>query len=293
MCHGFPESWYSWRHQLPALAEAGFRAVAPDMRGYGGTDAPPSPLAYSQLHHVGDMVGLLDALGVETASIIGHDWGGPVAWTSALLRPDRFTSVSVLGVPWSPRPSLSPIELMRLAFADSWFYFLWFQEPGVAEAELEPNVEAFLRGFYFTISADAPVEALTGLAGAPGGGILERLLQPAELPAWLTAEDLAFYVGEFERTGFRGGLSWYRSANLTWEVMAPFDHLRVRQPALFVHGDREPVIAMSPGALEAMPETVPGLDAIVAIPGCGHWTQQEKPAEVNAAVLAFLAEHHR
>jgi len=289
LCHGFPESWYSWRHQLPALAAAGYHAIAPDMRGYGGTDAPESPLAYTQLHMVGDMVGLLDALAVPTAAVVGHDWGAPVAWTSALLRPDRFPAVAALSVPWAPRGPVNMVDAMRFVFADSWFYFLWFQEPGVAEAELDPNVEEFLRGFYFTISGDAPGDALRGLAGPAGGGILERLVQPDELPSWLTAEDLAFYVGEFSRTGFRGGLSWYRSAALTWELTAAFDDLRIHQPALFVCGDREPVLAMVPGGLEALPELVPGLREAVVLPGAGHWIQQERPAEVNEALLRFLA----
>src|SRR5262245_52219110 len=156
LCHGFPESWYSWRHQLPALAAAGYHAVAPDMRGYGQTDRPEAIDQYTQLHHVGDMLGLVDALGAETAVIVGHDWGAPVAWNAALLRPDRFKAVAALSVPYSPRGPMAPTSLMRMLFGEQWFYFLYFQEPGRAEAELDQAVEPFLRAFLYSISGDAP-----------------------------------------------------------------------------------------------------------------------------------------
>jgi pimeloyl-ACP methyl ester carboxylesterase len=288
-CHGFPESWYSWRHQLQALGDAGYHVIAPDMRGYGRSAKPADPHAYSQLHHVGDLVGVLDAIAVPEAVVVGHDWGGPVAWHAALLRPDRFRAVAVLGVPFMPRGGIAPTAAMKAIFGDQWFYFLYFQQPGKAEAELDANVETFLRGFLYSLSGDAPREVLAALAGgSKKTGILEHLAQPDELPSWLTADDLAHYVGEFERTGFRGGLSWYRSADTTWELTSSFADWRIRQPALFVSGEREPVLAMSPGALEAMPETVPGLRDVVMLSGCGHWTQQERPAEVNEALLAFL-----
>ncbi len=289
LCHGFPESWYSWRHQLPALAAAGYHAVAPDMRGYGRSDAPADARAYTQLHLVGDVVGLLDALGAPTAVVVGHDWGAPVAWNAALLRPDRFRAVAALSVPWTPRPPLSPLGLMQAMFGGQWFYFLYFQEPGRAEAELDRNVAAFLRGFLFTLSGDASADVLRGLAGGPeSAGMLEHLAQPTALPAWLGEDDLAFYVAEFERTGFRGGLSWYRAAELSWELTAPWGDARVHQPALFVAGERDGVLGMIPGGVESMPETVPGLRRSLLLPGCGHWTQQERPGEVNAALLDFL-----
>lgn len=289
LCHGFPESWYSWRHQLPALAAAGWHAVAPDMRGYGRTDRPEDPRAYTALHLVGDMVGLVDALQAETAVIVGHDWGAPVAWTSALLRPDRFRAVAALSVPWSPRTPVPPTALMKALFGDNWFYFLYFQEPGKAEAELDPQAERFLRCFLHTLSGDPPPESLLGLVGGPKTGrMLEHLLEPTAPAAWLGAADLAFYAGEFERTGFRGGLSWYRCADLNWELTAAWGDARVHQPALFIAGERDGVIAMSAGAVEAMKETVPGLRRSLLLPGCGHWTQQERPREVNEALLGFL-----
>ena len=290
LCHGFPESWYSWRHQLVALGAAGYRAVAPDMRGYGGSDAPADGRAYSVLHHVGDLVGLLDEMGVARAVVAGHDWGAPVAWSAAAWRPDRFRAVVALSVPWSAPTPEPPVALMRAVFGEQWFYFLYFQEPGVAEAELDPNAEAFLRGFLYTLSGDAPGDALRGLSGGDGRGIIDRLVQPDVLPAWLTEDDLAYYERELARTGFRGGLSWYRCADLTWELSRAWADVRVHQPALFAAGERDAVLAMTAGSMEAMQETVPGLRRSLILPGCGHWTQQERPAEVNEALLDFLAE---
>jgi pimeloyl-ACP methyl ester carboxylesterase len=289
LCHGFPESWYSWRHQLQALGDAGYHVLAPDMRGYGDTDAPVDGRTYTLLHHLGDVVGLLDATDIDQAVIVGHDWGAPVAWTAAGLRPDRFRAVACLSVPRTERPLAPMVATMRAAFADTWFYFVYFQEPGVAEAELDPAAESMLRGFLYTLSGDAPGDALRGLLGGDGAGLLDRLLQPDHLPAWLSDDDLAYYVGEFRRTGFRGGLSWYRCADLSWELTSGLAGLeRIDQPALFVAGERDGVLGMMPGAVEQLPSVVPGLRRSILLPGCGHWTQQERPAEVNEAMLEFL-----
>jgi pimeloyl-ACP methyl ester carboxylesterase len=296
LCHGFPESWHSWRHQLGALADAGFHAVAPDMRGYGQTDAPAEIDKYTQLHHVGDMVGLLDALGESTAVIVGHDWGAPVAWNSALLRPDRFRAVAALSVPFSPRGSHPPTQLLKAAFGDRFVYMLYFQTPGVAEAELDADPRAVIRKLLYAISGDAP--AGTGFGSKmKGAKFLDGMPDPDKLPAWLTDEDVEFYAGEFRRTGFRGGLNWYRNLDRTWELMAPWHHAQVRVPALFIAGDRDiiftasrdPVIGMMMKAsLDALEQTVPGLRRKLILPGCGHWTQQERPAEVNAELIGFL-----
>lgn len=290
LCHGFPESWYSWRHQLVALGDAGYRAVAPDMRGYGSTDAPADERAYSVVHHVGDLVGLLDEMGTAAAAVVGHDWGAPVAWSAAAWRPDRFAAVASLSVPWSNPTPEPPVALMRAVFGDQWFYFLYFQEPGVAEAELDADPAEFLRGFFHTLSGDAPGDSLRGLTGGEGSGIIDRLVQPDAPAAWLTGDDVAYYAAEFERTGFRGGLSWYRCADLTWELSRAWADVRVHQPALFIAGERDAVLAMTGGAVEAMAETVPGLQRSLILPGCGHWTQQERPTEVNEALLDFLAD---
>jgi pimeloyl-ACP methyl ester carboxylesterase len=288
MCHGFPESWYSWRHQLTAVAEAGFHAVAPDMRGYGQTDAPEAIDQYTQLHHVGDMVGVLDALGAKTAVIAGHDWGAPVAWNAGLMRPDRFTAVIGLSVPYTPRNATRPTQGMKAAFGDNFFYILYFQEPGKAEAELSADVRRTMRMFLYSASGDPPPAA--NFQRAPKTAkFLDQMTDPGTgWNTWLKPEELDFYVSEFERTGFRGGLNWYRNVDRTWELLAPFHLAPMRQPAFFIAGERDGVIAMNPAALEGMAKTVPDLRGKVLIPGCGHWTQQERPEAVNAAMIGFL-----
>jgi pimeloyl-ACP methyl ester carboxylesterase len=295
LCHGFPESWYSWRHQLRALAGAGFHAVAPDMRGYGQTDRPEAIDQYTLLHLVGDMVGLLDALGGETAVIVGHDWGAPVAWHSALLRPDRFRGVIGLSVPYRPRGSVRPTTAMPQT-DEALFYQLYFQEPGVAEAELERDIGASHRRLLYSGSGDVPRRDpnvfdrdLVGMVPRRGG-FLSRTVEPSTLPAWLTEADIAFYAGEFDRTGFRGGLNWYRNIDRNWELLAPYAGARVTVPALYVAGDRDLVVSFR-GMDQLIPNLsrfVPKLRKTEMLAGCGHWTQQERPAEVNAAMLEFL-----
>jgi pimeloyl-ACP methyl ester carboxylesterase len=295
LCHGFPESWYSWRHQLRALAEAGFHAVAPDMRGYGQTDRPEAIDQYTLFHLVGDMVGLLDALGAETAMIAGHDWGAPVAWHAALLRPDRFRAVIGLSVPFRPRGQVRPTTVMPQS-DDAHFYQLYFQTPGVAEVELEHDVRLAMRSMLYSISGDVPRGEGTGAATDSigmvprQGGLLTRTLNPASLPPWLTEADLDFYVGEFARTGFRGGLNWYRNIDRNWELLAPFAGARVPVPALYIAGDRDLVLAFR-GMDQLIPNLskfVPQLQETMILPGCGHWTQQERAPEVNAAMIDFL-----
>jgi epoxide hydrolase A/B len=296
LCHGFPESWYSWRHQLVALAEAGYHAVAPDMRGYGQTDQPEAIEAYSLLHLVGDVVGLLDALGVATAVVVGHDWGAPVAWHAALLRPDRFRAVIGLSVPFIPRRASRPTTTMPRT-DDAIFYQLYFQEPGVAEAELGRDPRETLRRVLFGGSGDARRDPLAPGSGGVGmvrrdAGFLGRREAPATLPAWLTEADVDFYAREFTRTGFRGGLNWYRNIDRNWELLAPWTGAKVTVPALFMAGDRDLVLAFRgmDQLLPALKQFVPELRQTIILPGCGHWTQQERPAEVNAAMLAFLGE---
>ncbi len=295
LCHGFPESWYSWRHQLTALAAAGFRAVAPDMRGYGQTDRPEGIDQYTLLHLVGDMVSLLDGLGAESAAIAGHDWGAPVAWHAALLRPDRFHAVIGLSVPFRPRGAARPTTVMPQT-DDAWFYQLYFQTPGVAEAELERAVRSALRRILYSGSGDVPRRAKT--ISSPDttgmlprrGGFLDRTVEPDTPPQWLTEADIDFYAGEFARTGFRGGLNWYRNIDRNWELLAPFAGAQVTVPALYVAGDRDLVVAFR-GMDQLIPSLtrfVPRLRKTLMLPGCGHWTQQERPAEVNTAMIEFL-----
>jgi pimeloyl-ACP methyl ester carboxylesterase len=301
LLHGFPESWYSWRHQLAALAGAGFRAVAPDQRGYGRTGGPDDAERYTLLDLVGDVVGLIDALGGEQAIVIGHDWGAPVAWHTALLRPDRVTGVAGLSVPFTPRLPVSPMDAWREAFGDR-FYQVYFQEPGVAEAELEADVAETMRRLLIGASGDRPA-ADRELERLPagvlpdgvlpeGGGFLDVLRATDDLPAWLTPDDLDFYVAEFTRTGFTGGLNWYRNQDRNWALLAPWQGAVVTPPALYVLGTRDPVFGF-PGMDQLVPNLrmfVPNLRETVLLDGCGHWTQQERPAEVSERLVAFCRE---
>ncbi len=297
LCHGFPESWYSWRHQLPALAEAGFHAVAPDMRGYGQTDRPEAIDQYTLLHLVGDMVGLLDALGAEEAVIAGHDWGAPVAWHAALLRPDRFRGVVGLSVPFRPRGAVRPTTAMPQT-DDAIFYQLYFQEPGVAEAEFERDANVSVRTLLYSASGDAPRRDWGGAAANAVGmvsrqaGFLSGMVNPAFLPSWLSETDIDFYAGEFARTGFRGGLNWYRNIDRNWELLAPFAGAPVTIPALYIAGDRDLVVAFRgmDQLLANLTKFIPQLRQTIMLPGCGHWTQQERAAEVNAAMIDFLGQ---
>ena len=295
LCHGFPESWYSWRHQLYALAEAGFHVVAPDMRGYGLTERPEEIDRYTLLHLVGDMVGLLDALGEERAVIAGHDWGAPVAWHAALLRPDRFRGVIGLSVPFTPRRPARPTSMMPQT-EDALFYQLYFQSPGIAEAEFERDVRLSIRSLLYSASGDAPrrenretVRDEVGMVPRRGG-FLSRLMNPASLPAWITEADVDFYVSEFTRTGFRGPLNWYRNIDRNWELLAPMAAATVAVPALYIAGDRDLVLAFRgmDQIIASLSKFVPRLQGTVVLPGCGHWTQQERAREVTKAMIDFV-----
>ncbi len=296
-CHGFPESWYSWRHQLPAVAGAGFRAVAMDMRGYGQTSQPEEVGAYTLNHLVGDVVGVVAALGERRAVVVGHDWGAPVAWYSALMRPDVFRAVAALSVPYTAPFGGLPEgftinDMMRAVAAGRDYYRLYFQEPGVAEADLETDVGRAMLGFMYTISGDIVADGVhqTGWDGhfTLGETLHQQLVIPQQLPAWLTEDDLAFYVSEISRTGFRGGLNWYRNINALPAILAPFLGATIDQPALYLGGQHDMIAGNTPEALAALPNDVPGLRDLQIFPGAGHWLQQERPEQVNDALVAFL-----
>ena len=297
LCHGFPESWYSWRHQLVALAQAGYHAVAPDQRGYGQTTAPEPIEQYTLLHLVGDVVGLLDALGEPTAVIAGHDWGAPVAWHAALLRPDRFRAVIGLSVPFRPRGPVRPTSVMAQT-PDAMFYQLYFQEPGVAEADLERDPRATIRRLLYWGSGEGRDPGAGRVAAGDVGmvpravGLVQSQPDPPALPPWLGAADVDFYAGEFARVGFRGGLNWYRNIDRNWELLAPWAGAQVTVPALYVTGERDLVLAFRgmDQLLPALPRFIPNLRKTIILPGCGHWTQQERPVEVNTAMLEFLKD---
>lgn len=291
LVHGFPESWYSWRHQLPALAAAGYRAVAIDVRGYGRSAKPLAVEDYRMVRLVADNVALVGALGESQAVIVGHDWGAPIAWTSALLRPDVFRAVAGLSVPFSPPGETRPLAAMRMLGGAEEFYIEYFQEPGRAEAEIEADVRGWLRGFMFTASGDAPPpDPTVGTVAtvASGGQMKDRFHQPDTLPGWLSEADVDVYAAEFEHSGFRGPLNRYRNVDRDWEDLAAWRGASIGVPALFVGGDRDGPTVWGGPAIAAFDQTLPRLYRSTILEGCGHWTQQERPAEVNAALVEFL-----
>ncbi|MCB9393428.1 MAG: alpha/beta hydrolase [Ilumatobacteraceae bacterium] len=291
LVHGYPESWYSWRHQIPAIAAAGFRTVAIDVRGYGRSSKPLAVEDYRMVRLVADNVGLVSALGETTATIIGHDWGAPIAWNSAMLRPDVFTAVAGLSVPFAPPGEVRPSVGMRMMAGDEEFYVEYFQEPGRAEAEIEADVRGWLLGFMFSGSGDAPPpDPSTGtIATIPHGAKMrDRFSFPESMPAWLTDDDVDVYTREFEYSGFRGPLNRYRNVDRDWEDLAAYRGARIDVPSLFIGGDRDGPTVWGAGAIAAFGTTLPKLHRSIILEGCGHWTQQERPAEVNEALIDFL-----
>jgi pimeloyl-ACP methyl ester carboxylesterase len=285
LLHGFPECWYSWRHQLVALAGAGFHAVAPDQRGYCRTGGPQAVDEYTILHLTGDVVALMDALGEDKAIVAGHDWGAPVAWHTALLRPDRVAGVAGLSVPYLPRGSTPPLSVLRAAFGDG-FYMVHFQQPGVADAELAADVPGTFRRLLYAASGSAP--DLTPVVPS-GGGFLDVCPEPPALPPWLTDADVATFAAEYADAGFTGPLNWYRNLDRNWALTSPWHHAHITVPALFIGGEQDFVVRVFGGQDLAarLRGPLPDLRDVVLLPDCGHWTQQERPAEVNDALIAF------
>ena len=289
LLHGWPESWYSWRHQLPALAAAGYHAVAPDMRGYGQSDKPEDVEAYDIHHLTADVVGIVDALGERTAVVVGHDWGAIVAWQCLLLHPERFTGVVAMSVPFFGRPAVSPIASLRQAFGENFFYILYFQEPDAPEAEFDADPAALLRRVYVSPGVPLDPPAITDKRRSAGGFVVRRGT-PTALPRWLTQADLDYYINEFTAAGFRGGINYYRNIHRNWETTPELAGARVEKPALFIAGEQDVVIARATAdqLTARMSPAVPDLRGVVLLPDTGHWVQQERPAETNTALLQFL-----
>ncbi len=287
LAHGFPELAFSWRHQIPALAEAGFHVLAPDQRGYGGSSRPDEIAAYDIAALTGDLVGLLDDVGAQRAIWIGHDWGGPVVWSAAQLHPDRVAGVAGLSVPPVPRPQAPPTEAFRNIFGENFFYMLYFQEPGIADAELDSDPARTMRRMMGSLSPGDRESAL--LMTAPGPmGFIDRLAEPAARPDWISADELDHYIAEFTRTGFTGGLNWYRNLDRNWEIMTTPPAATIDSPTLFIAGSADPVLAFT--RRDRAAELVTGPYRELIIDGAGHWLQQERPDEVNAVLLEFLNE---
>lgn len=290
MVHGFPESWYSWRHQIGPVADAGFTACAVDVRGYGGSDKPQPVEAYAMERIVGDLIGLRKALSPDApAVLVGHDWGAPIVWNSALTHPEHFRAVAGMSVPFSGVPQRPFTEVFREHFTSQgrFFYQEYFQEQGVAEAEAEADPRDFVERMMYSISGDVP----------PGdywdkplsATFLEGLPDP-EPVAWLTEDDLDFYEAEFTASGFRGPLNRYRNHEADYEWLQNWAGKRIEQPALFIGGTRDPATYLF-GAIEDPVALVkmfaPRAEGHI-LDGVGHWTQQERPDEVNAVLIDWL-----
>ncbi|QYJ01397.1 alpha/beta hydrolase [Thalassovita mediterranea] len=287
LLHGFPESWYSWRHQFKPIADAGYHVVAPDMRGYGKSDKPHEIEAYNQVEVRKDIINLIPALGYDEAIVIGHDWGAPTAWATALHHPDKVRAVGALSVPFMPRSPVQPMPAMREMFKGQFFYQLYFFEPGVAEAEFEADIRTALKKFLVLAGGETDLTQLT--PKGPDDDMFSSLPDPETLPPWLSEEDLDFYAGEFGRSGMRGPLNYYRNHDLAWKLTegAP-EH--IDQPGFFLGGANDGVIMMAAEAYQAMPNYVRDLRINELIPGIGHWTQQEAPEKTNEVILRFLKE---
>jgi len=294
LVHGFPESWYSWRHQLPALAEAGYRAIAPDVRGYGRSSHPRKIEEYRMVRLVADNVRIAEAIGAEQVVIVGHDWGAPIAWSSCLLRPDLFDALVLLSVPYIQQGTERPTAaLAAISGPDHEFYMNYFQTPGRVEAEFEEDVPGWLGGFYLGASGDAPAE-LQPFWMIPRG-TRQRDLLPAvgpdglDLP-WMSKADFEFYVGEFERTGIAGGLNRYRNLDRDWADLAALRGRPITVPSLFIGGEKDGPTVWNAAAIARFDQTLPGCRGSHILEGSGHWIQQERAEEVNRLLLGFLAE---
>ncbi|MEB3021598.1 alpha/beta hydrolase [Mycolicibacter sp. MYC098] len=286
LAHGFPELAYSWRHQIPVLADAGFHVLAPDQRGYGGSSRPEAVEAYDIHALTADLVGLLDDVDADRAVWVGHDWGAPVVWNAALLHPDRVAAVAGLSVPPTPRPQQQPTEAWRQMFGDNFFYILYFQQPGVADAELDSDPARTMHRMLGSLSPTDQAAALRMVAPGPEG-FIDRLPEPERLPSWISQAEVDHYIDTFTRTGFTGGLNWYRNFDRNWETTAHLAGATTDVPALFIAGTADPVLAFT--RRDRATEVAAGPYREVLIEGAGHWLQQERPDEVNAALLEFLS----
>lgn len=290
LLHGFPECWYSWRHQIKALAAMGYRVHAPEMRGYGQTSAPADPGAYDLITICADIQAAMQALGHEQVAMIGHDWGAPVAWHLALLEPKRVKAVCGMSVPFGGRPKRPAIEVMRELYQDRFHYMLYFQKPGLAEAEMAEDIPRTMRVMMHGMSGTAGGSTLVQDKPADARWLDDRV-DPGSPPAWCPPEAFEVYVKTFEQSGFHGPVSWYRNFERNWERTAGLADQQILQPALFLIGDQDPVGELEAYTIKKMPAVVPLVEQHV-LDDCGHWIQGEKPQQVNELLLAFLHQHY-
>lgn len=290
-CHGFPDLWRSWRRQMLALAAHGYRAIAPDLRGFGESQGPKASNSYTAIDVVGDLIGILDQLGIDNATIVGHDWGASIAWTAALIRPDRFVGVAALSVPYTPRgPESMPEMLRKTAPPD--LYMLYFFEPGAADAELDREPETFLRRLFYTNSGALPGGRVPSMRLSANGRLIEALESPPESMQWFDDAEIEIYANAFRRTGFTPALNTYRSLHRSWELLGAWADCTVEVPALYIGGERD-VVRFFPGmqdVIDQFVQLVPRARPPVIVGGAGHFVHMEEPDQVNRLLLEFLAE---
>ncbi|MEQ3637688.1 alpha/beta hydrolase [Alcanivorax sp.] len=284
--HGFPECWASWRYQLPVLAQSGYYAVAPDLRGYGFTGGPKEVDAYRQSKLVEDVIALIQALGYDRAILIGHDWGSALAWQVARCHPRVIRAVIGMSVPYGGPAPVPPTVAMRKLFENRFFYMLYFQQADLPEQELEADISHSLRCIFHALSAEG-IAAFN--VGSEDTGFLQSMPVPDTQPRWMREEDLAYYVERFQHSGFTGPINWYRSMDISWEESGDDSNWQIPMPALFIGGLQDPVILFSQKALQRMPDYIPQLRTVM-LDQCGHWIQMEQATEVNREILAFLEE---
>lgn len=291
LAHGFPESSHSWRHQIEPLAAAGYRVLVPDQRGYGFSSAPRDVAAYRSDHLGNDLLALLDDVGVDDALFVGHDWGALLTWDLARDHPERVRGLVNVSVPYTPWP-IAPTELLGQTYGDRFFYILYFQTVGPPEAEFEADVRESMRRWIWVGSAEGYRDppAIDAIVPAAGNGFFDAVLAHGALaegiPPWLEPADLDRYTEQYEASGFFGPISWYRNLDANWERTK--DLAAPAMPTAFIGGDRDMVIAHRMDYVDSMQVSLPNYRGATIIPGAGHWTQQEKPAEFNAALLDAL-----
>ncbi|WP_256354075.1 alpha/beta fold hydrolase [Variovorax sp. dw_308] len=293
LLHGFPYLWYVWRRQIGALAEAGYRVVVPDQRGFGQTDQPDSIEAYDMSQAVGDVVGLMAALGETSAVIVGHDLGAGVAQAAAMMRPDLFRGLVMLNTPAPPRGKEKPSVGWRAMAKDKTFYQLYFQQVGKADREMSRDPRKTLRSIFYAISGAATGKERWRLFVEPGETFPDTFPEPKDFPSWLSPRALDYYVDEYTRTGFTGTLNYYRCRDRNWEISAFLHGAVVRQPSLFIGGASDPALEQIVGLYDQLETYLLGLRNKILLPGVGHSAAEERPDQVNELLLGFLEQLER
>ena len=291
--HGFPDSWYSWKHQLTATAAVGYHAVAPDMLGCGETDAPSQIERYSQDEMAKDIVGIIDALDYDQAIIVGHDLGASLSWQISLLFPEKVKALVTLSIPYGGRALARPVEHMRKVFGQKFFYIIYFQEEGVAENEFDADVRETLLRIFYSLSAEGGERAQKFVASDNSNTAekyLDTTILPNVLPDWLSEDDLAYYVSRYEKKGFRGIINWYRCLDIYWDRTEHLAGKKVTQPTLFIGGKKDPITYMVRKAIDRLPQLVEDLRGLEFIEDCGHWISSEQTEELNDRLLQFVKE---